>query len=193
MGQGLASRFSIALSRVTDPAALEGVQNLDEDIGEIVTLLMELNNHQDLTVKLNNQSKICNIFKKGHRTNFMSNKKLELDPQIATIMEKCKSQLELLQTQKEEAIDKFLEAHTEDRLITIKQLEKQKKASDPNFAEALEQEKTKWNQLKQEGLQQIKVKYNEMCQQVNVDTNAIVALLTMKRLGKVSDCKDKLN
>ena len=38
------------------------VGETDDDLQEILTLIEELNKHQDLTVKLNNQSKICNIF-----------------------------------------------------------------------------------------------------------------------------------
>jgi len=52
-----------------------------------------------LTVKLNNQSKICNIFKKNGKMSLM-NKKIEkqiLDPQLQEILDKCRLELEDLQ------------------------------------------------------------------------------------------------
>ena len=64
LGGGLASRLSLALSRVIEPSQLEGQQEEDE----IFQLIDELNNHQDLTVKLNNQSKICSIFSKNEKS-----------------------------------------------------------------------------------------------------------------------------
>lgn len=74
MGTGIASRFSLALSRVIDTPAPSAELQSDEDIAEIVMLVNELNQHQDLTVKLNNQSKICNIFKKGHKNSLIQMK-----------------------------------------------------------------------------------------------------------------------
>lgn len=129
MGNGIASRFSVALSRVIDTPAPSADLQCDSDIAEIVQLVNELNQHQDLTVKLNNQSKICNIFKKTKQANLM-NKKFEskhLDPQLQEILDKCRLELEALQEQKEEAIDEFLEQHTEERLMAIKKLEKLQK------------------------------------------------------------------
>ena len=72
-GGGLASRFQLALSKVIDPTSAnpDGTASPrgtdDEDIQEIVNLVAELNQHQDLTVKLSNQSKICNIFQKSSK------------------------------------------------------------------------------------------------------------------------------
>lgn len=74
-GGGIASRFSLALSRVIDNTAatadgttekVEQAQD-EDDIQEIVNLITELNQHQDLTVKLSNQSKICSIFSKSSK------------------------------------------------------------------------------------------------------------------------------
>jgi hypothetical protein len=45
MGTGLASRFSIALSRVIDTPAPSAELQSDEDISEIVQLINELNQH----------------------------------------------------------------------------------------------------------------------------------------------------
>lgn len=64
-GGGLASRFSFALSKIIekDSSVLDQGEE-DEDITEVIQLVEELNQHTELTVKLNNQSKICNIFSK---------------------------------------------------------------------------------------------------------------------------------
>jgi len=66
MGGGLASRFSLALSKVIDNTTATSAGLIshkeDEDMQEIIQLIDELNKHSDLTVKLSNQSKICSIF-----------------------------------------------------------------------------------------------------------------------------------
>lgn len=68
MGGGIASRFSLALSRVIDPTPESSVtgnttnQGDDDDINEIKQLIEELNQYSDLTVKLMNQAKLCKIF-----------------------------------------------------------------------------------------------------------------------------------
>lgn len=43
-----------------------------------------------------------------------------VDPEIVQLMERCKIELEKLQSEKEAAIDDFLETHTEQRLMTLK-------------------------------------------------------------------------
>jgi hypothetical protein len=58
MGGGLASRFSLALSRVIDNTT----EDPDEQ-QEFLGLICELNSHQDLTMKLSNQQKICSVLK----------------------------------------------------------------------------------------------------------------------------------
>ena len=93
LGGGLASRFSLALSRVIDPCQVE-----HQEDDEIIQLIEELNSHQDLTVKLNNQSKIC---KKKEMAN--------LDPEIKDLLDKCRIELEKLNEEKEQAIVDFLE------------------------------------------------------------------------------------
>lgn len=93
--------------------------NDDEDIGEIIQLVDELNGHSDLTIKLNNQSKICNIFSKSGKT-AGAKKKIdakELDPEILTILEANKKELERLQEEKESAIEEFLDEHTTERMM----------------------------------------------------------------------------
>lgn len=58
-GGGLASKISMALSRVVWNS--KNSLNDDEDVADLIQLIEELNQHSDLTVKLNNQSKICKI------------------------------------------------------------------------------------------------------------------------------------
>ena len=70
MGGGLASRFQLALSRVIDPTAESSVTGIStgegiDDISEIKSLIEEMNQHSDLTVKLSNQAKLCKIFSKS--------------------------------------------------------------------------------------------------------------------------------
>jgi len=56
MGGGLASRFSLALSKIIDNTAATVDQQQDEDeVQEFLGLISEINSHQDLTMKLNNQ------------------------------------------------------------------------------------------------------------------------------------------
>jgi hypothetical protein len=45
MGNGIASRFSVAMSRVIDTPAPSADLQCDEDIAEIVQLVDELNRH----------------------------------------------------------------------------------------------------------------------------------------------------
>lgn len=118
MGTGLASRFSLAISRVIDNTGTES----SEDVNEIVQLVNEINAHQDLTVKLNNQSKICNIFSKGSKAKITD--KRVMDPEIIELMDKCRRELESLQADKEAAVDEFLESHTEERLMGLKRIKK---------------------------------------------------------------------
>ena len=58
-GGGLASKISMALSRVVYNRS--NSLNDDDDVADLIQLIEELNMHSDLTVKLNNQSKICKI------------------------------------------------------------------------------------------------------------------------------------
>ena len=104
MGGGLASRFSLALSRVIDNTTATSAGLIshkeDEDMQEIIQLIDELNKHSDLTVKLSNQSKICSIFQKNpNKGQSLMKKKFEqnlkdLDPKIRLILEKCRVDLE---------------------------------------------------------------------------------------------------
>lgn len=59
VGGGLASKISMALSRIVYNR--NNSMNDDDDVADLIQLIEELNQHNDLTVKLNNQSKICKI------------------------------------------------------------------------------------------------------------------------------------
>ena len=59
-GGGLASKISMAISRVVWNLNNSSM-NDDDDVADLINLIEELNSHTDLTVKLNNQSKICKI------------------------------------------------------------------------------------------------------------------------------------
>tara|TARA_B110000285_G_C15098188_1_gene603375 strand:+ start:1285 stop:1557 length:273 start_codon:yes stop_codon:yes gene_type:complete len=90
----LASRFTLALSKIIDKDNTQVGDQEDSDLTELFDLVEELNGHQDLTVKLNNQSKICNIFSKNK--NSLLQKKIEsnlLDPKILEILEFNKKEL----------------------------------------------------------------------------------------------------
>ena len=56
----LASKINMALSRMGG-----GTDDEDEDVQDLIAILEELNLHTDLTVKLNNQSKLCKILQQS--------------------------------------------------------------------------------------------------------------------------------
>ena len=116
-----------------------------------------------------------------------------LDPQILKILEKCRQDLTELQVKKDEAIDEFLEEHTESKIIEQKKIEKKYRKMRDEFKESedgptleeykvtvqKEQEeamtklKSAYAEKSKQGLQQIKEKYNLLSQQINVDTSAL--------------------
>lgn len=64
----LASKLNIALSRMSSSCANdeEGAGGVEEeDVSDLIAILEELNQHTDLTVKLNNQSKLCKILQQS--------------------------------------------------------------------------------------------------------------------------------
>ncbi len=64
----LASKLNIALSRMGSSCANteEGAGGVEEeDVSDLIAILEELNQHKDLTVKLNNQSKLCKILQQS--------------------------------------------------------------------------------------------------------------------------------
>lgn len=137
MGGGLASRFQLALSRVIDPNTESVITDNttkqdDDDITEMRSLIDELNQHSDLTVKLSNQAKLCKIFSKTGTTaknSSLMKRKLEqnlqnLDPEIKKIFQDCRIELEALQQQKEQAVDEFIEQQTENKIISQRKIER---------------------------------------------------------------------
>jgi len=60
MGGGIASRFSLALSKIIDPSAESNTTDAtgspidNDEITQMRELIDELNQHTDLTVKLSN-------------------------------------------------------------------------------------------------------------------------------------------
>ena len=72
--------------------------NDDEELSDLVTLIDELNQHSDLTVKLNNQSKICKILetnddfglKNQQQTADTNEDQKNVDLKVKDIMDSCK-------------------------------------------------------------------------------------------------------
>ena len=221
IGGGLASRFSLALSKIMDKFEGQDAGNDDEDIGEIIQLVDELNGHSDLTIKLNNQSKICNIFSKSGKT-AQAKKKIEtkeLDPEILQILEANRKELERLQEEKESAIEEFLDEHTTERMMNQKKIEKEykkklaefekeqnenddgedktemiEKFKNENAAElkgAIELFKSQQSDIKVAGLNEIKNKFNILSQQVKLDSKQFLRLI-QKKSELDKEAKDKL-
>ena len=83
-------------------------------------MIEDLNQNSDLTVKLNNQSKICKILQQsadiiiGNSELIGGSENETEDPKIIAekikiMLEECKASLEKLQQEKESAIEDFLE------------------------------------------------------------------------------------
>ena len=70
-GGSLANKISLAISRVVTSRNVNGPD--DEEVADLISLLEELNSHSDLTVKLNNQSKICKILEANDKIYFANN------------------------------------------------------------------------------------------------------------------------
>lgn len=121
-GGALGNKIGLAVSRIIGNTSMMNV-NDDDEIPELIQLIEELNQHQDLTVRLTNQSKLCKILdnkdtkKKQNRLmqsarvgnemrslggGFQSKLKLEMkgievDPEAKAIMDKIREDLEMLQ------------------------------------------------------------------------------------------------
>lgn len=131
MGGGIASRFSLALSKIIDPSAESnttgntGDQEDNEEITQMRELIDELNQHTDLTVKLSNQAKICKIFAgtgTSSKNTSLMKRKLEqnlknVDPEIKQIFNTCKAELQAIQQKKDDAIDEYIDQQTEDKIV----------------------------------------------------------------------------
>ena len=128
----LASKINIALSRVISSNSNANLLLEEDDMGDLMALLDELNSHTDLTVKLSNQSKICKILQSSQNIRILPPSPSTDDPsqpdspvlgettshatsRIKAMLEDCKMELEKLQSEKETAIDNFLESLTEEK------------------------------------------------------------------------------
>lgn len=59
-GGALGNKIGLAVSRIIGNTSMMNINDEDE-IPELIQLIEELNQHQDLTVRLTNQSKLCKI------------------------------------------------------------------------------------------------------------------------------------
>lgn len=69
MGNGLAGKFSLALSKVVDKSAGGN--------SDLIEMLHEINANDNLTVKLSSVSKIVASFKGGNKSSSIAKKRLE--------------------------------------------------------------------------------------------------------------------
>ena len=101
--------------------------SFDEDVDDLIFLVSELNQNEDLNVKLNNHSKICKILhnndeqpKTGGQPSAAADVKglirqSEIDAKFKEIMKKCKDDLEQILEEREKAIEEFLEQYAEEK------------------------------------------------------------------------------
>ena len=111
----LASKINIALSRVISSNSNANLLLEEDDMGDLMALLDELNSHADLTVKLSNQSKICKILQSSPAIRILPPSPSTDDPsqsdsprtvlgettseataRITAMLEACKTELEKL-------------------------------------------------------------------------------------------------
>jgi len=94
-GGGIATKIGAAISRVVWNRG-NSTFNEDDEVQDLIMLIEELNAHQDLAVRLNNQSKLCQLLETNEELNSGRNKKQtpeeEVDPQknVKEIMQQCK-------------------------------------------------------------------------------------------------------
>ncbi len=99
----------------------------EEEIKDLLQLIDELNSNADLTVKLNNQSKICKILQQSPDIHLQSISETEpYEPmettsqarlRIKSMLESCKKELEALQAEKDQAVEDFLESLAEEKFM----------------------------------------------------------------------------
>lgn len=68
-GGGLANKIGLAISRIISAKA--ACDTTDDDVADLISLLTELNEHQDLGVKLSSTSKIAKILQQDQKANVM--------------------------------------------------------------------------------------------------------------------------
>ena len=186
----LASKINMALSRMVG-----GTDDEDEDVQDLIAILEELNLHTDLTVKLNNQSKLCKILQQSpdikveqHQLDQSSQKA------IKGLLEDSKKKLEQLQQDKETAVEEFLEMLAEEKFTHNQDIKSKYNKMTTMIKNAankeekmvqLEEKKAKeieemieeFNKRKREGLAEIKEKFNGLAQKVKIDANQIKEVL----------------
>ena len=183
----IASKINMALSRMNC-----GAYDEDEDVQDLIAILEELNLHTDLTVKLNNQSKLCKILQQSPDI-----KVEQLDQSqraIKGLLEDSKRQLEQLQQDKETAIEEFLEILAEEKFTHNQDIKskynkmttmvknaanKEEKMAqlEEKRAKEIEEMTEDFNRRKREGLAEIKDKFNGLAQKVKIDANQIKEVL----------------
>ena len=79
MGNGLAGRFTLALSKAMDSTAADvaDIETSPVNNNDLKTLLEEINASDNLTVKLSSISKIVSSFNKKSGASSLAKKKLE--------------------------------------------------------------------------------------------------------------------
>ena len=191
----LASKINMALSRMGC-----GSEDEDEDVQDLIAILEELNLHTDLTVKLNNQSKLCKILQQSPDIKVEQQQLDQSQRAIKGLLEESKKQLEQLQQDKETAIEELLEMLAEEKFTHNQDIKSKynkmttmiKNAANKEEKMAqLEEKKAKeieemtedFNRRKREGLTEIKEKFNGLAQKVKIDANQIKEVLKCGKKG----------
>lgn len=126
----MAGKFTVALSRVMDKSpgfANPSIGGSPEKTSDLMALLEEINDNDNLTVKLSSISKIVASLNPKGSSSSLAKKKLEETlaqtvPEVKEIFAKFKEQLKDLQEQKDEAMEDYLEEHNEKRLKQTKKI-----------------------------------------------------------------------
>jgi hypothetical protein len=97
--------------------------NDDDEIGDLESLISELNNNEDLTVKLNNQSKICKLLLGNEKDDANGSQEEKTDQKIKQtireIMDSAKIELQNLKDELEAEKDEYLDSHHEQKFEKI--------------------------------------------------------------------------
>ena len=153
-GASLANKIQNAFSRVMNRESVNIDQPEDEDdIDDLIFLVSELNQNEDLNVKLNNHSKICKILETTNDDSPTANpaaakikpRQTLFDAQFKEIMESCKKQLQEILEQREKAIEEFLEQYAEEKFKETQEIKKRcqtnllflQKSKNPNKEEKI--------------------------------------------------------
>ena len=148
-GGGLATKILGNMSRILSTTMNE---TDEDDIGDLMCLIDELNAHTDLTVKLKSQAKILSFINEANdgkksdapvvkdykkeigrakndfgKLGFQSKLRLEMkslliDPRVKEIVETQRKKLEDLQHKKDEEVEEFMEEHAETKFKAIQKI-----------------------------------------------------------------------